>query len=141
MRVLVVEDDRDTAESLRALLVLCGYEVTLAHTSQSAALAAPGPRLMGIASGPTAQVSFSVGQGLAHVLIEGLIDQAPKHGVRSRLAIQIARDPLESRIECETIFRPSRGCGKKKQCGEDQSNHGISVSAGRTAVKAAMREH
>jgi CheY-like chemotaxis protein len=34
LRVLVVEDDRDTAESLRALLVLCGYEVTLAHTSQ-----------------------------------------------------------------------------------------------------------
>lgn len=34
LKVLVVEDDRDTAESLRALLVLCGYQVMVAHTSQ-----------------------------------------------------------------------------------------------------------
>jgi CheY-like chemotaxis protein len=33
-RVLVVEDDRDTAESLRSFLALCGYYVVVAHTSQ-----------------------------------------------------------------------------------------------------------
>lgn len=33
-RVLVVEDDRDTAESLRTLLDLCGYLVVVARTSQ-----------------------------------------------------------------------------------------------------------
>jgi len=32
--VLVVEDDPDTAEMLRAYLVLCGYQVAVAHTSQ-----------------------------------------------------------------------------------------------------------
>jgi CheY-like chemotaxis protein len=34
LRVLVVEDDRDTAETLRTLLDLCGYCVVVAHTSQ-----------------------------------------------------------------------------------------------------------
>jgi CheY-like chemotaxis protein len=34
LRVLVVEDDRDTAESLRGLLVHYGYSVSVAHTSQ-----------------------------------------------------------------------------------------------------------
>jgi DNA-binding response OmpR family regulator len=34
LRVLVVEDDQDTAESLRSLLALCGYLVVVAHTSQ-----------------------------------------------------------------------------------------------------------
>ena len=34
LRVLVVEDDRDAAESLRALLLCCGYYVVVAHTSQ-----------------------------------------------------------------------------------------------------------
>ena len=34
LRVLVVEDDRDTAETLRAILVLCGYQVEVAHTTQ-----------------------------------------------------------------------------------------------------------
>jgi two-component system CheB/CheR fusion protein len=34
LRVLVVEDDRDTAETLRSLLSICGYQVVLAHTSQ-----------------------------------------------------------------------------------------------------------
>jgi CheY-like chemotaxis protein len=34
LRVLVVEDDRDTAETLRALLLLCGYQVAVAHTCQ-----------------------------------------------------------------------------------------------------------
>lgn len=33
-RVLVVEDNRDAAESLRRLLALCGYQVMVAHTSQ-----------------------------------------------------------------------------------------------------------
>jgi CheY-like chemotaxis protein len=33
-RVLVVEDNRDSAESLRVLLVLCGYTVMVAHTGQ-----------------------------------------------------------------------------------------------------------
>jgi CheY-like chemotaxis protein len=34
LRVLVVEDDRDTAESLRGFLILYGYDVSVAHTSQ-----------------------------------------------------------------------------------------------------------
>lgn len=34
LRVLVVEDDRDTAETLRTLLALCGYQVEVAHTTQ-----------------------------------------------------------------------------------------------------------
>ena len=34
LRVLVVEDDQDTAETLRALLDLCGYIVVVAGTSQ-----------------------------------------------------------------------------------------------------------
>lgn len=34
LRVLVVEDDRDTAESLRSLLALCGYYVVVAYTSK-----------------------------------------------------------------------------------------------------------
>lgn len=34
LRVLVVEDDHDTAETLRALLDLCGYVVVVAGTSQ-----------------------------------------------------------------------------------------------------------
>jgi DNA-binding response OmpR family regulator len=33
-RILVVEDDRDTAEALRMLLVQYGYYVVVAHTSQ-----------------------------------------------------------------------------------------------------------
>ncbi len=33
-RVLVVEDDPDCAESLRQLLVLCGYEVLVTHSAQ-----------------------------------------------------------------------------------------------------------
>jgi CheY-like chemotaxis protein len=33
-RVLIVEDDRDMAESLRTLLDLCGYLVVVARTSQ-----------------------------------------------------------------------------------------------------------
>jgi CheY-like chemotaxis protein len=33
-RVLVVEDNRDVAESLRQLLALCGYEVVVAHSGQ-----------------------------------------------------------------------------------------------------------
>lgn len=40
LRVLVVEDDRDTAESLRRLLALCGYQVTVAHTSRQGLKAA-----------------------------------------------------------------------------------------------------
>jgi len=34
LRVLVVEDDRDLAESLRTLLLLCGYQVMVAYTSK-----------------------------------------------------------------------------------------------------------
>ena len=34
LRVLVVEDDLDTAEALRILLALCGYIVMVAHTAQ-----------------------------------------------------------------------------------------------------------
>jgi len=33
-RVLVVEDSRDYAESLRRLLELCGYEVVVTHSGQ-----------------------------------------------------------------------------------------------------------
>jgi CheY-like chemotaxis protein len=33
-RVLVVEDNPDTAESLRVLLADCGYQVMVAHTGQ-----------------------------------------------------------------------------------------------------------
>lgn len=33
LRVLVVEDNRDTAESLRRLLVLCGFQVSVAHSA------------------------------------------------------------------------------------------------------------
>jgi len=33
-RILVVEDDRDAAESLRLLLAQYGYDVVVAHTSQ-----------------------------------------------------------------------------------------------------------
>jgi CheY-like chemotaxis protein len=33
LRVLVVEDNPDTAESLRCLLALCGYQVMIAHTA------------------------------------------------------------------------------------------------------------
>lgn len=33
MRILVVEDNRDSAESLRKLLELCGYAVTVAYSS------------------------------------------------------------------------------------------------------------
>jgi CheY-like chemotaxis protein len=40
LRVLVVEDHRDTAESLRCLLGLCGYQVVIAHTAQDALAAA-----------------------------------------------------------------------------------------------------
>jgi len=34
LRVLVVEDDHDTAETLRAWLVLSGHQVMVAHTGQ-----------------------------------------------------------------------------------------------------------
>jgi CheY-like chemotaxis protein len=34
LRVLVVEDDQDAAETLRTLLDLCGYLVVVAHNSQ-----------------------------------------------------------------------------------------------------------
>jgi DNA-binding response OmpR family regulator len=33
MRVLVVEDNRDAAESLRRLLGLCGFQVIVAHNA------------------------------------------------------------------------------------------------------------
>ena len=33
-RVLVVEDNRECAESLRRLLVLCGYQVLVTHSGQ-----------------------------------------------------------------------------------------------------------
>jgi signal transduction histidine kinase/CheY-like chemotaxis protein len=36
LRVLVVEDNRDSAECLRMLLTLCGYEVTVAHSGTDA---------------------------------------------------------------------------------------------------------
>jgi CheY-like chemotaxis protein len=35
LKVLVVEDNRDAAESLRSLLALCGFQVIVAHTSQA----------------------------------------------------------------------------------------------------------
>jgi DNA-binding response OmpR family regulator len=34
VRVLVVEDNRDSAEALRSLLEACGFEVSVAYTSQ-----------------------------------------------------------------------------------------------------------
>lgn len=34
LRVLVVEDNRDTAETLRCLLADCGFQVAVAHTSE-----------------------------------------------------------------------------------------------------------
>jgi len=34
VRVLVVEDNHDAAEVLRSLLEVCGFEVSVAHTSQ-----------------------------------------------------------------------------------------------------------
>ena len=40
MRVLVVEDDADSAEMMRLLLVGCGYHVTVAGTSQEGIAAA-----------------------------------------------------------------------------------------------------
>jgi CheY-like chemotaxis protein len=40
LRVLVVEDDPDTAEIMRLLLVGCGYHVTIASTSQEGIAAA-----------------------------------------------------------------------------------------------------
>jgi CheY-like chemotaxis protein len=40
LRVLVVEDNPDTAESLRLLLGLCGYQVMIAHTAEEGLSAA-----------------------------------------------------------------------------------------------------
>src|SRR5258708_4852991 len=40
MRVLVVEDNRDAAEILRSLLEVCGFQVSVAHTSQEGITAA-----------------------------------------------------------------------------------------------------
>jgi DNA-binding response OmpR family regulator len=40
LRVLVVEDDADCAESLRTLLTLCGFQVVVAGTSQEGLRAA-----------------------------------------------------------------------------------------------------
>jgi PAS domain S-box-containing protein len=40
LRILVVEDDRDCAESLRMLLELCGYEVTVAYSGTEGVRAA-----------------------------------------------------------------------------------------------------
>lgn len=40
LRVLVVEDHQDTAESLRRLLALCGYQVALASSAQEGVTAA-----------------------------------------------------------------------------------------------------
>jgi PAS domain S-box-containing protein len=40
LRILVVEDDRDCAESLRTLLELCGYEVTVAYSGTEGVRAA-----------------------------------------------------------------------------------------------------
>jgi CheY-like chemotaxis protein len=39
-RLLVVEDDRDSAESLRSLLALCGYQVMVAHSGKEGVTAA-----------------------------------------------------------------------------------------------------
>ncbi len=44
MRVLVVEDEPDTADSMRMLLELRGYEVAVAHTGSAAITAARGLR-------------------------------------------------------------------------------------------------
>ena len=40
LRVLVVEDNEDTAECLRSLLGQCGYQVMIAHTAQEGLTAA-----------------------------------------------------------------------------------------------------
>ena len=40
LRVLVVEDDPDVAETTRCLLADCGFHVTVAHTSQQGITAA-----------------------------------------------------------------------------------------------------
>jgi CheY-like chemotaxis protein len=40
LRVLVVEDNRDSAESLRQLLYICGYEVAIAYTGHDGLRAA-----------------------------------------------------------------------------------------------------
>ena len=40
LRVLVVEDDADVAESLRRLLAQCGYQVAVAHTGREGLRAA-----------------------------------------------------------------------------------------------------
>jgi CheY-like chemotaxis protein len=40
LRVLVVEDNADTAESLRRLLGLCGYQVMITHTAEEGLSAA-----------------------------------------------------------------------------------------------------
>lgn len=40
VRVLVVEDDPDVAETTRSLLADCGFQVTVAHTSQQGITAA-----------------------------------------------------------------------------------------------------
>jgi CheY-like chemotaxis protein len=40
VRVLVVEDNRDAAEILRSLLEVCGFQVSVAHTSQEGIAAA-----------------------------------------------------------------------------------------------------
>jgi CheY-like chemotaxis protein len=40
LRVLVVEDNPDTAESLRRLLGLCGYQVMIAHSAEEGLSAA-----------------------------------------------------------------------------------------------------
>ena len=47
LKVLVVEDDRDTAETLRTLLDLCGYQVTVAHSG----FGDPKHRLRALAAG------------------------------------------------------------------------------------------
>jgi CheY-like chemotaxis protein len=40
LRILVVEDNRDAAETMRCLLAECGFQVTVAHTSQQGIAAA-----------------------------------------------------------------------------------------------------
>lgn len=44
LRILVVEDNRDAAESLRLMLELCGHEVTLAHSGPEGVEAATAHR-------------------------------------------------------------------------------------------------
>lgn len=44
MRILIVEDNRDSAQSLRKLLELCGYSVTVAYTSREGLEAAKAAR-------------------------------------------------------------------------------------------------